>query len=93
MYFMGRVILRAQQRQSRINGRGFACARCGEFLSPFGKSYPVPIIPKGRGGRATIDNCAILCPKCYLEIGKIRQENNTYTIPDTGLPFLGRQSK
>ena len=87
MYFMGRVIFRAKQRQTRIDGKGLnwvICARCGKKLFPIGQGYAVPITPKELGGRATIDNCAILCKECYLEIG----QDATKLIPYAELPYL-----
>jgi hypothetical protein len=86
MYFNWRVVADARQRQTRFDEKGLnwiVCARCEKKMYPIG-GYPVPIVPKELGGRATVINCAILCKECYLGIGKDR----TDIIPDEELPFL-----
>lgn len=84
MKFAPRVILRARGRQDRKDGMGFLCARCGETLNPFFRWYAIPRIPKSKGGNRKIENCVILCPKCYLEIG----QDNTKEIPYRELPYF-----
>jgi len=87
MYFMWRVIFRVQQRQTRIDEKGLnwvICARCSKPVIPYGKWRAVPITPKELGGRATIDNCAILCMECYSEVG----QDTTQIIPYAELPYL-----
>lgn len=87
MRFMWRVVFRAQQRQNRTDAGGFisiVCARCGAALAPAAGKYAVPRIPKEIGGRATIDNCVILCRQCRTEIG----EDTTKAIPYSSLPFF-----
>ena len=87
MRFMWRVVFRAKQRQTRIDtsGRNWVlCARCGKKLFPVGQGHAVPITSKELGGRATIENCAILCDDCYLEIG----QDTAKLIPYAELPFF-----
>lgn len=91
MYFTPRVTSRARDRQSKMGSWGSWCARCGEFINPLLKErrtkggwYAVPRVPKELGGRRTIDNCVILCPKCWVEIGK----DNTKEIPYSMLPYF-----
>jgi len=80
--FSDRVILRAMGRQDRHNGLGAVCARCSKNLFKQ-QWYAVLRIPIEQGGRYTIENCVILCSKCYEKVGKTNME-----IPYSILPFF-----
>jgi len=84
MYFMPRVIFRAQQRQSRRDGTGYMCARCGTSLSPLMKTFTVARVPAELGGKGTINNCAVLCRECHSAMG----QQTTRVIPCSSLPFF-----
>jgi len=73
------TIQKAEDRQDRGDGKGPLCAKCckGTWLN----SYPIPRIPITKAGTWKVENCIILCKKCYLEIG----ENHTEEIPLDGL--------
>lgn len=91
MYFTPRVTSRACDRQSKMDGWGSWCARCGEFINPLlkgmnikGGGYAIPRVPKELGGRGTIDNCVILCPDCFSEI----RAQDIKEIPYNVIPYF-----
>ena len=90
MKFNNRTISRTLDRQCRRNGKGALCAMRGEdiwsiktFMNEniVGGWYPVPRNPKGSN---TINNCVILCPKCYSEV----KEQGFKEIPYSKLPYF-----
>jgi hypothetical protein len=71
------------------------CARCGEYLflkivlpQRFGW-HAIPRIPIEQGGSRKAENCVIVCPKCYDEIG----QDNTKVIPYSALPHFEEYSE
>jgi hypothetical protein len=76
----------ARDRQDRNDGLGVSCARCCRRIKsiiPIASIewYAIPRIPVEQGGRKA-DNCVIVCPDCYREIG----QDGTKTIPLSELP-------
>ena len=45
--------------------KGF-CEGCGTYLHPHGFHYD-HILPCGLGGKATLDNCQVLCWPCHMQ--------------------------
>ena len=81
MFFHPRVILLAGDRQSKMDGMGSWCARCGVSLV-YKKEEAVPRKPFNEGGRKTPDNCVLFCPECYSKIKEPGKTEITFnTIP------------
>jgi hypothetical protein len=83
-------IVKAMRRQDDGRGLGTPCARCQAYLANFlteGKGwFAIPVIPIEEGGK-TKDNCAIVCPRCFKEIG----QDGSKVIPLSALPyFMGK---
>ena len=78
---------KASSRQYDGEGMGIPCARCGAYgtfiLIEHSNWEAIPIVPIEEGGK-TGDNCAIVCPKCFKEIG----QDGTKEIPLTALPYF-----
>ena len=82
MGFTPRTIAVATDRQCKLDGMGFWCAKCCENIGPFIPYYAIPRIPIAKGGRWKINNCVIVCEKCFKEI----EFDHTETIPYEELP-------
>ena len=87
------AISKAKVRQDDGQGMGIPCARCGAYgLSIFTEGidwFAIPRIPIGQGGKVG-DNCVIVCPKCFKEIG----QDGTKEIPFSELPyFVGKRRR
>lgn len=82
MAFHPRVVLLAADRQSKMDGWGSWCAKCGISLV-FKREQAIPIIPFKQGGRKTSDNCIVLCPDCFSKI----KEPGTEKIPFSTIPY------
>ena len=76
--FNGRTIGNAQDRQSKTDGWGFWCAKCGKSLWKQ-KWEAVPRIPK----RKDTANCIILCTDCVSHV----RDSGIDEIPYTVLPY------
>lgn len=92
--FSDAAIAKAKRRQ-HVKHRGiysdrpcYRCARCGEYQWFFSLQkcklwFVIPRIPIEQGTKRA-DNCVLICPKYYNEIG----QDGTKTIPYEELPFL-----
>jgi hypothetical protein len=68
-YFTDRTIGRARDRQYPRDGYGAKCAKCGvRLVGENGRYYAIPRIPIEQRGTGKIENCVVLCSKCYLDI-------------------------
>jgi len=81
MKFPADTTSKAFLRQSPPDGLGTRCARCcRRFLEIIPREnimmHPIPVVPVEQGGKGA-DNCVIVCPDCYREIG----QDGTKTIP------------
>jgi len=66
MAFTDLVKQLAAYRQSKWDGWGSWCAKCGTGLA--GKKVEtVQRTPAEKGGKWDVDNCVILCPDCFLD--------------------------
>ena len=87
MKFHDNAVMKASMRQYDGQGMGIPCARCKTWLDTIPKEgeswYAIPRIPIKKGGKKA-DNCVIVCPKCYFEIG----QDGTKTIPYSELPYF-----
>jgi len=81
MTFSGMTPYNASLRQDKFDGKGTWCARCCENIG-LANEYAIPRIPIAQGGKKNIDNCVILCEKCFQEIGFDHPD----VIPYTDLP-------
>jgi hypothetical protein len=84
MNFIELTKLSASYRQSKFDGWGSWCAKCGTALA--GKKGGVTQhIPAEKGGKWDVDNCIILCSDCFEKIG-----NHKETLSDTEIPYYHR---
>ena len=87
--FSRKAIIKAQERQDDMQDMGITCARCGEHCKSPREGidwFAIPFVPIEQGGKSG-ENCVIVCPKCYEEIG----QDGTKEIPSTALPhFKGK---
>ena len=86
MNFQDLAIDAAFRRQFDGLTLGGTCAKCGEYIDRHTSKgqgwYAIPCIPIKIGGTKS-NNCVIVCPKCFHEIG----QDGTKTIPLSALPF------
>jgi hypothetical protein len=77
----------ASLRQSKFDGWGTWCAKCGTGLA--GKKAEVTQrTPSEKDGKWDVDNCVVLCPKCFKAIG-----NHTDILADSEIPNFQRYPK
>jgi len=75
MSFKEQAIYNARFRQTRLHSHeGSDCACCGKNLFP-SRGKPIPIVPQDKGGNWKADNCAIVCSKCFDELGGFEHPN------------------
>lgn len=82
MAFHPRVVLLAELRQSKQDGWGSWCAKCGISLT-FKKEQAYPIIPFKQGGRRTPENCVVFCPDCTAKL----TNSGVEAIPLSTIPY------
>lgn len=71
----------ASYRQSKWDGWGTWCAKCGQAMA--GKKVEVTQrTPTEKGGKWDAENCVILCPDCFKKIG-----NNKEKLADADIPY------
>jgi hypothetical protein len=85
MGFHPRVVFLAMLRQSKQDGWGSWCAKCGISLA-FKNEQALPIIPFKQGGRKTADNCVVFCPDCPAKLTNPGVEE----IPMSAIPYYRR---
>ena len=85
MLFNPRVELIAMDRQSKMDGYGSWCARCGAGLWDF-KQQSVPRVPVTKGGDKKASNCVVLCHDCFSKIENPGKE----IIPWSTIPYYSR---
>jgi len=70
----------ASYRQSKWDGWGSWCAKCGVGLAGK-KAEFTQRTPTEKGGKWDVDNCVVLCPDCFEETGKHKDELSDAQIP------------
>ena len=84
MAFSDVTKLSASYRQSKWDGWGSWCAKCGIALA--GKKAEVTQrTPAEKGGKWDVDNCVVLCPDCFKQIGNHKDE-----LSDSEIPYYHR---
>lgn len=78
MAFSEMTKLRAAYRQSKWDGWGSWCAKCGAALA----GQKAEATQRTPGGNWDVDNCVILCSSCFEEIG-----NHKDALSDTEIPY------
>jgi hypothetical protein len=81
MAFSGITKYRASLRQSKWDGWGSWCAKCGTALA--GKKAEVTQRVVGKDW--DFDNCVVLCPDCFEKIGSHKNK-----LTDTQIPYYQR---
>jgi 5-methylcytosine-specific restriction endonuclease McrA len=84
MAFTDLTRLSASYRQSKWDGWGSWCARCGVALAGK-KAEAVQRTPAEKGGQWDVDNCVILCPDCFKKTGSHKDG-----LPDSEIPYYHR---
>jgi hypothetical protein len=77
MAFTDLTKYRASLRQSKWDGWGSWCAKCGEGLAGR-KADATQRTPSDNWG---VDNCVVLCAECFEKIGKRKVELSNAEIP------------
>ncbi len=84
MAFSDLIKLSASYRQSKWDGWGSWCARCGTALA--GKKAEVTQrTPAEKGGKWDVDNCVVLCADCFGKIGSHQD-----ALSDAEIPYYRR---
>ncbi len=81
MAFTDMTKYRASLRQSKWDGWGSWCARCGEGLA--GKKAEAT--QRTPGDNWDVDNCVVLCSSCFKQIGTHKGE-----LTDAEIPYYHR---
>jgi hypothetical protein len=85
MNFSEVTIFNACSRQTRPHfHEGVDCACCGKNLFP-SRGKPIPIVPSDLGGNRRSENCAIVCEKCFEDLGGF---DHPGIIPRNKLPHF-----
>ncbi len=80
MAFSELVKRSASYRQSKWDGWGTWCAKCGTALAGK-KADTTPRTPIEKGGKWDAENCVILCNECYGKIGSHQEKLSDAEIP------------
>jgi hypothetical protein len=70
----------ASYRQSKWDGWGSWCAKCGIGIAG-SKVEVIQRTPLEKGGKWDVDNCVILCRDCFEKIGNHKDELSDAEIP------------
>jgi 5-methylcytosine-specific restriction endonuclease McrA len=46
----------------------YHCVKCGELVT-FETGHMDEIIPRGKGGKVSVENCQVLCARCHIGPG------------------------
>lgn len=62
---LDRLVLKVL-REAIFTRAGYRCEKCGEIVT-WQNGEMDEIVPRGRGGKQTMDNCQLLCHACHME--------------------------